>query len=43
MTGLGNLLLDAVGARAAVITGSHIPPRSDDAKALDAAKSILVT
>jgi GST-like protein len=35
--------IDAVAARPAVERGSNIPPRSDDAKALDAAKSILVT
>ena len=45
VSGLDHLLrwIDAVGARPAVIRGSNIPPRSDDAKALDAAKSILVT
>jgi len=45
VTGLDNLKrwIDLVGARPAVAKGSNIPPRSDDAKALDAAKSILVT
>jgi glutathione S-transferase len=45
VSGLDHLLrwIDTVGARPAVIKGSNIPPRSDDAKALDAAKSILVT
>ncbi|HKC02608.1 MAG TPA: glutathione S-transferase N-terminal domain-containing protein [Sphingomicrobium sp.] len=45
VSGLDHLLrwIDTVGARSAVIKGSNIPPRSDDAKALDAAKSILVT
>ena len=45
VTGLDHLKrwIDAVGARPAVVRGSNIPPRSDDAKALDAAKSILVT
>jgi GSH-dependent disulfide-bond oxidoreductase len=45
VSGLDNLKrwIDAVGARPAVMKGSNIPPRSDDAKALDAAKSILVT
>ena len=45
VSGLDNLKrwIDAVGVRPAVIKGSNIPPRSDDAKALDAAKSILVT
>ena len=35
--------IDTIAARPAVVTGSNVPPRSDDAKALDAAKSILVT
>ncbi len=35
--------IDAVAARPAVARGANIPPRSDDAKALEAAKSILVT
>jgi len=45
VSGLDHLLrwIDAVGARPAVIKGSNIPPRSDDAKALSSAKSILVT
>jgi glutathione S-transferase/GST-like protein len=45
VSGLDNLLrwIDTVGARPAVAKGSNIPPRSDDAKALNAAKSILVT
>jgi glutathione S-transferase len=45
VTGLDNLKrwIDAVAARPAVAKGSNIPPRSDDSKALDAAKSILVT
>ena len=44
-SGLDNLKrwIEAVGARPAVVKGSNVPPRSDDAKALDAAKSILVT
>jgi glutathione S-transferase len=45
VTGLDNLLrwIDAVGARPAVQRGSNIPPRSDDNKALQSAKSILIT
>ena len=45
VSGLDNLprWIDTVGARPAVIKGSNIPPRSDDAKALSSAKSILVT
>jgi len=45
VSGLDNLLrwIDTVDARPAVIKGSNIPPRSDDAKALSSAKSILVT
>ena len=35
--------IDAVASRPAVARGANIPPRSDDAKALEAAKSILVT
>jgi glutathione S-transferase len=35
--------IDSVAARPAVARGANIPPRSDDAKALEAAKSILVT
>jgi glutathione S-transferase len=45
VSGLDNLLrwIDAVAARPAVERGSNIPPRSDDAKALQSAQSILVT
>jgi len=45
VNGLDNLKrwIDQIAARPAVEKGSNIPPRSDDAKALDAAKSILVT
>jgi glutathione S-transferase len=44
VSGLDNLKrwIDAVGSRPAVERGSNIPPRSD-AKALQSAKSILVT
>ena len=45
VTGLDNLLrwIDVVGARPAVQKGGNIPPRSEPAKSLADAKSILVT
>ena len=45
VSGLDNLKrwIDVVGARPAVVKGSNVPPRSDDTKALQSAKSILVT